>query len=405
MANQEEQERDEDIPAVRERLMTMIRTGQPLSAIEALVRQRREVLTTANAEGWLPLHHACSFGVSSPKVIRLLVELGPAAVEMIDESGYTPFHLACMIQNASIEVAKVLIDANPSILTMLNNFGRTPLHLSCVYQRQSTDILEFLVDRSPERVLGLTDNAGWAPLHRACHAGVATKIIQKLIKKYSRALRLVTKNGFTALHNACRSRRTSMASIRLLVEAWPVSCLRLRFIPNHTPLDIAIAFRRRETELVAFLANATKDAGSALFACALGKLSTLPENVYTRIRTALTKSTDGKSRRRHFYREVLHSLLRCADLQAWLDEDANQELICGAIRLIKAGHRRAQEGNKLQGVRVLEAVVDLPDCLYLHLRGNPSLCNRQGIRKRQRDSSASMPPAKRTALTAPDHDA
>lgn len=70
----------------------------------------------ANAEGWTPLHRACSKG-RTETVRSLMTSLSADRSELMetDKSGFKPLHLACI--NGHVEVARVLIEAGAEIDT------------------------------------------------------------------------------------------------------------------------------------------------------------------------------------------------------------------------------------------------------------------------------------------------
>jgi hypothetical protein len=77
--------------------------------------------------------------------------------------------------------------------------------------------------------------------------------------------------------------------------------------------------------------------------------------------------------------EMLDALLPNADLQTFLKEDEPfQDLICAAFYMNKTDRIYFQDDplDKLKGMCVLNSTRETVDGLFLHLRENPSLCDR-----------------------------
>jgi hypothetical protein len=68
------------------------------------------------------------------------------------------------------------------------------------------------------------------------------------------------------------------------------------------------------------------------------------------------------------------------------NDEAYHGLIRGLVRMNKSGRSVAlrNPSNSTAGLSVLACVLDNVDCMFLHLRENPSLCNRHVGRGRKR---------------------
>ena len=86
----------------------------------------------------LPLHYACGAGgrMQSFEVIKILVDVYPAAVEIQETYNRTPLHLA-LEMGVSIEIINLLLKAFPAAVEMKDEYGRTPLYLAA--QKRATD--------------------------------------------------------------------------------------------------------------------------------------------------------------------------------------------------------------------------------------------------------------------------
>jgi hypothetical protein len=386
----------EDIQGLRRRLVADLCSYErrvSLRTIEKAIRRRPEVLAATNACGDTLLHIACQRGAPS-SMIQMLVDLGPEVAEMIDVYGQTPLHLACQNRRTSTETLSILIAAYPEALTTRAHFGNTPLNDACYYLRDSTAALQLLLAHTPSESLGVR-RAGLTPLHLACIHGVSIDVIRQMICMYPRALRMFTNYRQTLLHLACstfQGRHSFLAVICFLAEECPEACLVLDS-ENNSPYDNATQSERPAAHACEFMLEATRDAAIALLKCAFSScgLITIPPAVLAHMKASLSNAVPSlneesfrnmsgrllvQSVRPHLNQATLKLLLQNSDLQDLLEDEDFQDLIRGLYRINKLVQN---DGNKVQGVRVLESVSDTPVCMFLHLRNNPSLCQRDNV--------------------------
>jgi hypothetical protein len=111
----------------------------------------------------------------------------------------------------------------------------------------------------------------------------------------------------------------------------------------------------------------------------------------TRAMPAFTEtSLVTQSVRDHLQPDLIKTLVTNDELQELLKKDeVYHHLIGGLVRMNKSGRSRAlrDPSNKLAGLAVLNSISDNVDCLFLHLRENPSLCNRHLHRGHKRKSA------------------
>jgi hypothetical protein len=193
--------------------------------------------------------------------------------------------------------------------------------------------------------------------------------IQYLLYQCPRALlSLTTTRGATALHFAC-SKRALVETIRCLVGRWPVSCLVVDS-DSRTPLELARK-ARREARIVEFMAQATQHVARALMECVLSPMSIVPSLLVeqaSRINTEMNEDTS-----------TLQDFLRNTAVQALLKDECFQQLVCGIYQMNNSGrdYVRQDPGNKVKGVLVFDQVSENVECLFLHLRESPSLCEKE----------------------------
>ena len=86
------------------------------------------VMTTADDDGWLPLHCALKDNASLGS-IKLLMRANPAAVRVADRKGVYPLHIAC--EFSSVKVVKYLVELAGDTLNSADANNNSPLHYAC----------------------------------------------------------------------------------------------------------------------------------------------------------------------------------------------------------------------------------------------------------------------------------
>jgi hypothetical protein len=167
-----------------------------------------------------------------------------------------------------------------------------------------------------------------------------------------------------------------------------VACLLLDD-ENRTPYDMAVPLYKES-----FLQQATIDLACALIEMALSpKATTIPLLVMNHIKSMIPKlvrDANGRdstttefalveSIRTSLKMKQVSALLRNKHVQRLIHEETLQHLISGTVQMNLAGRNYIQDdpSNKVKGLRVLNAVSSNPDCVYLHLRESPCLCERE----------------------------
>jgi ankyrin repeat protein len=308
---------------------------------------------------------------------------------MTDEHVETPLHRACTDMNpySTFEDIQRLIDEDPQALVKRDGMGNTPLHLACFHRNQSPDILQVLLDRSPVQVHRIQDNDGFIPLHWACSRLVSIDIMRQMIRLYPKALRMLDKDGYTPLY--CASQWVSLEVSELLILHCPEACLILNKY-SHSPYDGSVLRRIVNLDVVALLQATTINALIAFLVCVNQTLLTVPPAVIAHIRQAIpglfeegstvtymnSNEAIREALRNH---ETLKTLLQNDELQTLLKEEDCQDLVRRMYRMVQAGRFHADREDSKHHVWILESVVGTPDFMYLHLRSNPTLCDRSTV--------------------------
>jgi hypothetical protein len=309
--------------------------------------------------------------------------------------GGTPLHRFCQYGNSSVDEIRRLIDEDPEALTKQNNSGQTPLHMACLYLNHSPEIMHCLLDRCPPEAIGLRNINGYTVLHDACARRYSVDIIRRMARIYPKALRMRTNIGKAPLHMACRSIRPSLDVMQLLASECPIVCL-LHSSHSRTPYDQAVYYGRSSVAILNFLLEAKIQAAMALLVCVnIMALTTItaPPAVIAVIahvqRVIPTFAQQGFSmsymsnnlviRQVLENSQTLNDLIYNGALQEMIKDEDYQDVACGVSRMMIKANSRINLEMQLESkhhISILESVSDTPDCFYLHLRNNPSLCCR-----------------------------
>jgi ankyrin repeat protein len=98
-------------------------------------------LTTANSQGFLPLHIACEFG--HVDIVKYIVEANEEFLKVKTSRGELPFHLACLGGNCNVVNYNILTKSDYGVSLRIN--GELPFDLLLSdYANCDNDSLEFV---------------------------------------------------------------------------------------------------------------------------------------------------------------------------------------------------------------------------------------------------------------------
>ncbi len=141
----------------------------------------------ADAEHYLPIHHACENGCE-PLIVLLLLQHYPSAAYSMTRKQDSALSLACT-SNRSAETVQMLIEANPDALVKKNDYGFAPLHCVCRAYQPRMGIVQALLEACPSCV-SLKTHGGETPIHLACNnSGAFVGVLQLLTKAQNESLR------------------------------------------------------------------------------------------------------------------------------------------------------------------------------------------------------------------------
>jgi hypothetical protein len=214
-------------------------------------------------------------------------------------------------------------------------------------------------------IIEAKDDYGNTPMHYACgNAFLSLAVAKMLVELYPASLQVKNKLGNTPLHIAV-DRNVPEVVLAYLVDASPQAVCR-KNTQGQTPLHIS----GERLDDASPVIKQMKRAASALIECSVHILT--PQRRGGGGRLVLTHELDMSQ-------PMLYKLLKNEKLQDLIGEPGVPELINGVFHMNKYGRAYVEgyAGDKLKGVRVMQSTRDSVDCLFLHLRENPSLCDKK----------------------------
>ena len=133
-------------------------------------------LARVGTEGVLPLHAACGAGAPL-RVIEMLLNIYPEAVQIKCDKGYTPifYHLTLMKESPSEEIVSALIEAYPESATVVDNNNRLPIHYACKATGVSANIFTTLLRAYPKAAYVCDDEGNYPVDYAAANKDTATR--------------------------------------------------------------------------------------------------------------------------------------------------------------------------------------------------------------------------------------
>jgi len=178
-----------------------------VETIAYMFKKYPESINARDSIGRLPIH--CAAKCERADVIELLLKHDPDATRREGEHSQLPLHMACVCSVENLCVVRMLFDVYPEAIHILDDNGRSPLNLT--KGNTSTEIFLnqqlFYIQQAAQdtTVLSTPDADGYLPLHRALLKGEASLgSIKLLVRGYPDAQQVADKNyGFLPLHMAC----------------------------------------------------------------------------------------------------------------------------------------------------------------------------------------------------------
>jgi len=136
----------------------------PVEVVNAVVMASKEVVTWVDVNGWLPIHYACGYGVST-EVLQILIEAFPESTRVQDTQNRTPLHFYVTrnVDNPTVMVTNVTLLAENGAATMPEARGMLPMHYACAYGSHHS-VLKALQDAYPDSITA-RENKGRTPMH------------------------------------------------------------------------------------------------------------------------------------------------------------------------------------------------------------------------------------------------
>ena len=184
--------------------------------------------------GWTPIFDAVM--ANNKDAVHFLLQKRYGVLEE-DEDGWTPLHLAA--ENTRLKVMGVILDADPGALERRTRHGRTPLHLAFASKDSALWLLERGANIDTKTYEGLTT------LMMAARDG--TDDVVTLLLSRGADLRLVDKSKRTAAHWAAKEGRFGI--VQKLI-AHDDSIINHQDDRGHSLLHIAVKSSREDVDLL-----------------------------------------------------------------------------------------------------------------------------------------------------------
>ena len=192
----------------------------------------------------------------SVDVILKLIKIGGEELVMknISDIG-TALHVACN-EYVSLDIVSKLIEIGGRELLMMSvERGRTALHNACRKKSMSLNIVSKMIEVGGRELLLTSSKHGGTALNIACRFA-SIDIILKLIEVGGKELimKSVSKDGHTALHDACFGRNRSIDIVSKLIEVGGKELVMYSFNKfHHTALHYACGGRNPSIDIVSKL--------------------------------------------------------------------------------------------------------------------------------------------------------
>jgi ankyrin repeat protein len=188
-------------------------TASSWNALDWMVDQDSHVLTVADAEGNLALHHLCQNSKATIAAVSAVLKGHPEATTHTNANNLTPMDLAA--------------DKNPAVSIFLSETakkrrktgGSHPLHQACSDPHVTVQTIQGILAESPDEVC-VPDGERCLPIHIACRSGASVDVIRCLAQDWPESLCWTNKGGSLPLHTAC-SNKASVTVVQYLVSMLP----------------------------------------------------------------------------------------------------------------------------------------------------------------------------------------
>jgi ankyrin repeat protein len=151
---------------------------------------------------YLPLHYICKNKCRSA-VISKCIELYPEALAIADHSNQLPLHLVLDGGLSSTDTVLTMIEKYPAALQHQSKDGELPLIIECKNQCRF-DVISKCIELCPE-TLAVADDSKQFPLHIVLkNAATSADLVLMLIEKYPAALQHRDNIGNLSLHIECK---------------------------------------------------------------------------------------------------------------------------------------------------------------------------------------------------------
>ena len=193
-------------------------------------------------KGYLPLHMTVKLG-GTPRLIVLLLNSYPKAIEERDPDGNLPLHLAAYHHKGRLwihisEITTILFASYPDAIRMVDKSGDLTLHIA-LRHRAPDELIKFLLAEYPESAQK-KDQYGNLPLHLAIQFNASYTVVHNVLSYYEVALKTPNARGSLPLHKAAQF-DAPMDIFMLILEAEPTAA-GIKDSRGNLPLHLCFLF-------------------------------------------------------------------------------------------------------------------------------------------------------------------
>lgn len=202
--------------------------GTPMDIIADLIDCFPQTVQWPDSQGWLPLHHACAYGLSGV-VLSLLCDSYPEGKIMQDKKGRTPLHFLFYRQDQDEDTYDDEQDRSQTKVSM-------------------RDLVDLLADTG---AYSIPDESGLIPMHYACAYGATHTVLNALLRYDPTSIYASEQNSRTPIHYAMSNAQqaASPTVLSFLLNVGGTGILNKRDKDQHLPIDLLVSASKSVSEI------------------------------------------------------------------------------------------------------------------------------------------------------------
>ena len=173
--------------------ISTIHLNPNIDLIKYLVEVGKADVNIRNFEGEFPLSVSCSKNQTNLEVIQSIIS-GKAEINQKNYQGDTALAISCSMRNISYDLVKLLIENKADVNTK-NLFENSPLLILCSNEENNPIIVKYLIKNKAK--LNNKNKKDQTPIDAACNCqNISLEVIRILIKNETKNLRSVFNSFF-----------------------------------------------------------------------------------------------------------------------------------------------------------------------------------------------------------------